>query len=88
MNYPVFDLADLDADLQEEKVRQAISDVPKENAPGSNRFIGAFYIKCWEIVKRDVVQAVRQLSQLRGKPSTCSTQPILSFSRRKSKPYP
>jgi hypothetical protein len=66
MNYPAFDLADLDAELQEDEVRQAILDMTKENAPRPDGFIGAFYIKCWEIVKNKVVQSVRQLSQLRG----------------------
>jgi hypothetical protein len=45
MNYPTFDLADLDAELQEDEVRQAILDMPKENAPRPDGFIGAFYIK-------------------------------------------
>jgi hypothetical protein len=66
LNYPSFDLVDLDVDLQEEEVRQAISDMPKDNAPGPDGFIRAFYSKCWEIVRVDVVQAIRQLSQLRG----------------------
>jgi hypothetical protein len=38
----------------------------KENAPRSDGFIGAFYSKCWEMIKSEVFQAVRQLSQLRG----------------------
>jgi hypothetical protein len=59
LNYPSFDLADLDADLQEEEVRQAISDMPKDNAPGPDGFIGAFYSKCYEIVRVDAVQAIR-----------------------------
>jgi hypothetical protein len=52
-------------DLHEDEVRQAISDMPKDNALGPDGFIGAFYIKCWEIMKVDVIQAIRQLSQLR-----------------------
>jgi hypothetical protein len=55
LNYLSFDLADLDMDLHEDEVRQAISDMPKDNALGPDRFIGAFYIKCWEIVKVDVI---------------------------------
>jgi hypothetical protein len=64
LNYPSFDLADLDIDLQEEEVRQAISDMKKDNAPGPDEFIRGFYSKCWEIVRVDVVQAIKQLSQL------------------------
>jgi hypothetical protein len=66
LNYPSFDLADLDIDLQEDEVMQAISDMPKDNALGSDRLIGAFYTKCWEIMKVGVIQEIRQLSQLRG----------------------
>jgi hypothetical protein len=66
LNYPSFDLADLDADLQEEEARQAIFNMPKDNAPRPDGFIGAFYSKCWEIVRVDVVQAIRQLSKFRG----------------------
>jgi hypothetical protein len=39
--------------------------MPKENVPGPNGFIGAFYSKCWEIVKGDVIATVLQLSLLR-----------------------
>jgi hypothetical protein len=38
----------------------------RENAPGRDGFIGAFYHKCWKIVKCDVTVVVQQLSQLRG----------------------
>jgi hypothetical protein len=40
--------------------------MPKENAPGPDGFIGAFYQRCWDIVKGEVIAAVSQLSQLRG----------------------
>jgi hypothetical protein len=64
--YPVFDLADLDTELHENEVRQTIMDMSKENTLGPDGFIGAFFIKCWETIKVDVVQTVRMLSQLRG----------------------
>jgi hypothetical protein len=40
--------------------------MPKENAPGPDGFIGASFLKCWNIVKGDISAAVLQLSQLRG----------------------
>jgi hypothetical protein len=66
LNYPTFDLADLEAEIIGEEVKAAISCIPKENAPGPDGFIGAFYHTCSDIVKGDVIAAVLQLSQLRG----------------------
>jgi hypothetical protein len=54
-------------DITGEEVKRAISDTPKENAPGPDGFIGAFYSSCWATVQSDVIQAVRQLAQLRRK---------------------
>jgi hypothetical protein len=67
LNYPSFNLADLEMDITGEEVKRAISDTPKENAPGPGGFIGAFYSFCWATVQSDVIQAVRQLAQLRRK---------------------
>jgi hypothetical protein len=46
LNYPSFNLADLEVDITGEEVKRAISDTPKENAPGQDGFIGAFYSFC------------------------------------------
>jgi hypothetical protein len=67
LNYPNFNLADLDVDITREEVKRAILDMPKENALGPDGFNEAFYSTCWATVQGDVVQAVRQLAQLRGK---------------------
>jgi hypothetical protein len=64
--YPHFNLDNLENEILSDEVKRAIADMPKENAPGPDRFIGAFYARCWDIVKSDVIQAVQQLSQLRG----------------------
>jgi hypothetical protein len=66
LNYPMFNLADLEADIMGDEVKAAIANILRENAPGPNGFIGAFYHKCWNILKRDVTTVVQQLSQLRG----------------------
>jgi hypothetical protein len=34
--------------------------------PGPDGFIGAFFNKCWDIVKGDITATIHQLSQLRG----------------------
>jgi hypothetical protein len=36
-----------------------MASIPKENAPGPDGFIGAFYHKYWDIVKGDVIAAVQ-----------------------------
>jgi hypothetical protein len=66
LDYPVFDLVELDRDIAEEEIKSAINEMPKENVSGPDGFIGAFYQKCWDIVKGDVTVAVLHLSQLRG----------------------
>jgi hypothetical protein len=66
LDYPRFNLADLEANITKEEVTKAVANMPKENAPGPDGFIGAFYSKCWEILKSELFQAVCQLSHLRG----------------------
>jgi hypothetical protein len=66
LNSPAFNLAELDEKITGDEVSKVITDLPKENAPGPDGFIGAFYNKCWDVVKGDVIAAVQQLSQLRG----------------------
>lgn len=38
----------------------------KEKAPGSDDFIMAFYIKCWSVIKHDLVAALNSLFNLDG----------------------
>jgi hypothetical protein len=66
LNCPSFNLADLEVDIIGEEVERAVVDMPKENAPGPDGFIGAFYSTCWATVQSDLIQAVHQLTQLRG----------------------
>jgi hypothetical protein len=66
LGYLTFNLANLEVPIIGDEVKKATAEMPKENAPGPDGFIGAFYAKCWNTVKSDVTQAVQQLSQLRG----------------------
>jgi hypothetical protein len=59
LDYPWLDLVDLESDITDEEIKCAISDMPKENVPGPDGFIRAFYSECWEINMSDVCQAVR-----------------------------
>jgi hypothetical protein len=56
----------MDQDITEEEIKSAINGMPKENASGPDGFIGAFYQKCWDIVKGEVIMAVLQLCQFSG----------------------
>jgi hypothetical protein len=44
-----------------EEERNGVARMPKENAPGPDGFIGAFYLRCWDIVKGEVIAAVSTL---------------------------
>jgi hypothetical protein len=63
---PSFSLEDLEAPFTDEEIKSTMFTLPKENAPGPDGFIWAFYSKCWETVKGDVIAAIIQISQLRG----------------------
>jgi hypothetical protein len=52
----------LKTEITKEEVKAAIASIPKENAPGPDGFIGAFYHNCWDIVKGDVFAEIMQLS--------------------------
>jgi hypothetical protein len=66
LSYHRFNLEDLDLPISEEEIKGVVASMPKENAPGPDGFIRAFYSKCWEIVKGEVITAVMQFSQLKG----------------------
>jgi hypothetical protein len=66
LDYSTVDLLDLDADITDEEIKRAILEITKENALGPDGLIGAFYSVCWEVIKSDLCQTVRQLLQHRG----------------------
>lgn len=41
----------------EDEVREVIVSIPMDSSPGPVGFSFAFYIKCWNIIKKDVVEA-------------------------------
>jgi hypothetical protein len=66
LNYPAFNLTEMEEEIIQDEIKKAIVGMPKENAPGPDGFIGAFYNKCWDVIKGEVTATVLQLSQLRG----------------------
>jgi hypothetical protein len=66
LDYPMFNLEDLESPITDEEIKSVVFAMPKENAPRLDGFISAFYSKCWEIVKGDVIAVILQILQLRG----------------------
>jgi exonuclease III len=64
------DLSQLDEPINEEEVRKAIFEAPPKKAPGPDGYTGLFYKLTWDIIKEDLMQALKQLYELRG--NTCS----------------
>jgi hypothetical protein len=52
------DLHCLGAPFSEEEVKCAINQMPNDKAPGPDGFTGAFFKKCWEIIKVDVMRVI------------------------------
>jgi hypothetical protein len=52
------DLRDLDNDITETEIEQAISKMPSEKALGPDGYISGFFKRCWHIVKLDVIEAL------------------------------
>lgn len=55
---PEVDLWDLEADFDEEEIKEAVTNLAPEKAPGPDGFIGAFYKRAWEIIKLDLTHAI------------------------------
>jgi hypothetical protein len=49
LNYLTFNLAELEVEITEEKIKKATNEMSKENAPGPDVFIGAFSTNAREL---------------------------------------
>lgn len=54
----------LTKESSEEEVWNALLSIPKNSNPGPDGFGSAFYMHCWETVKKDVIAAVCIFSKL------------------------
>lgn len=52
------DLCHLDVPFTEQEVHSTIRNMPKEKAPGPDGYIGTFLCKCWNIIKKDWMEAM------------------------------
>jgi hypothetical protein len=48
----------LDAPITEEEVWNTIKKLPKDKAPGPDGFTGRFYRDCWQIIKKEIMEAI------------------------------
>lgn len=66
INHPSQDFSHLDEPLTIDELKEVISNMHVEKAPGPDGFIGAFYKSCWDIVRVDLLGAVNQMHNLNG----------------------
>lgn len=66
IGFPRRDLQHLDAPFTEQELKAAVNEVHGEKAPGPDGFTGAFFKRCWLIIKDDLLAAVNCVHSLRG----------------------
>jgi len=54
----------LDSPITVEEVHEAINDMPSDKAPGPDGFTGAFFKKCWDVIKFDMIRVIHQFDSL------------------------
>ena len=61
LNIQLLDLSEQDLVFQEEEIWDVIKDMPSDRAPGPDGFIGAFFQKAWNVIKRDILSTLHKL---------------------------
>ena len=54
----------LEAPFTQEEIKDTITSIPSDKAPGPDGFTGAFFKACWGIIKEDVMAALHNLYNL------------------------
>lgn len=67
----------LDQPFSLEEIKDAVVDLPTEEAPWLDGFIGGFYKKCWEIIKYDLVAAMASFHGVRTGPLDVLNEEII-----------
>jgi hypothetical protein len=62
---PTPDLSLLDKPFNDEKIWEAIRQMPQNKAPGPDGFTGLFFRVCWQTIRADIVTAVNSVYNLR-----------------------
>jgi mannosylglycoprotein endo-beta-mannosidase len=64
LNLSRLDLGCLAEPFSEAEVKGAIYQMPSDKAPGPDGFTGAFFKKCWQIIKEDLMGVINQFGNL------------------------
>jgi hypothetical protein len=59
-------LHDLDKDISDGEIHAAVMQTADVKSPGPYGFIGSFFKCCWELIKHDLAEAIREIFALRG----------------------
>jgi hypothetical protein len=70
INYGIFNshrynMSSLDMSFTEAEIKKSINLLPAHKAPGPDGFTGTFFKSCWDIIKHDVMEAVKAFHDLR-----------------------
>jgi hypothetical protein len=60
------DLSDLDRDITEEEIHAAVMQIPSKKVPGPDGYIGGFFKMHWNIIRLDLIAALREIFKLRA----------------------
>uniref|UniRef100_A0A453BYJ9 Reverse transcriptase domain-containing protein n=1 Tax=Aegilops tauschii subsp. strangulata TaxID=200361 RepID=A0A453BYJ9_AEGTS len=66
LGLPWLDLTHLELPFSKQELRDAVTDIHGEKAPGPDGFTGAFYKRCWPTIKGDLLAAVNCVHSLRA----------------------
>ena len=61
------DLSSLERNFSEQELRDAVFGLPNGKASGPDGFTSLFYKRCWTVIKHDLLSAINQLHELRGR---------------------
>ena len=64
LGYVPRDLSMLEAPFTQEEIKDTITSIPSDKAPGPDGFTGAFFKTCWDIVQEDITAALNSLFML------------------------
>jgi hypothetical protein len=59
---PLAELPNLDGSFSMEEITAVLKDMPSDHAPGPDGFNGAFFKRCWPIIKEDILRSCKDFA--------------------------